>query len=242
MSKQSRKDLQTFLKEKGFYRGAIDGIFGRGSKQAILDCFQNKKAKAITPAQIVQLSKRLGDTNTIRIKAVAKVEANGSGWFNDGRPKILYERHKFWQFNDDISAPKSSYFNWPSWGNYTTDADKNGVNDSYDKLLKACEFDPRAAFKAISIGAFQVLGEYHIHMGFKEPWEMLYASTHDEYEQYLLLVKFIEMKKMQKQFLALSIRPDACRPFALLYNGKNYAKHDYHGRLAAAVRYFSNLG
>lgn len=242
MSKQSRKDLQTFLKEKGFYTGIVDGIFGRNSKKAILDCFQNKKAPAITPSQIQQLAERLGDTNTIRIRAVAKVEAEGAGWLKDGRPKILYERHKFWEFNDDVSAPKSTYFNYPNWGNYTIDADKNGIDDSYDKLLKACEYDPRGAFKAISIGAFQVLGEYHKHMGFNEPWEMLYAATHSEYEQYLLMVKFIEMKKIQKQFLALSTNPDTCRPFALPYNGSKYAKYDYHGKLAAAVRYYSNLG
>lgn len=242
MSKQSRKDLQTFLKSKGFYTGTIDGVVGNGTKQAILNCFQNKKAKAITQTELEGLALRLGDPSTARIRAVAKVEANGSGWFTDGRPKILFERHKFWKWNDDTSAPKSTYFNYPSWGNYTTDADKNNINDSYDKLLKACEYDPRAAFKAISMGAFQVMGEYHVAMGYVEPWDMLYACTHDEYNQYLLLVKYIEMNKMQSKFLALSSKPDSCRLFAAGYNGKLYYKQDYHGKLASAVKYFQNLG
>ena len=242
MSLQSRKDYQSFLKSKGFYFGAIDGIIGRGSKDATLACFKNKKAKAITNDQRLQLAKRLGDTNTVRIRAITKVEALGSGWFNDGMPKILYERHKFWANNDDIKAPKSTYFNYPSWGNYTVDADNNGVNDSYDKLLKACEYDPRAAFMSVSMGAFQVMGEYYKHMGYKEPWDMLFACTHDEYAQYQLLVSYIEMNKGQSKFLALSEKPDTCRPFAQMYNGKLYAKNDYHGKLASAVIYFKKMG
>lgn len=238
MSVETRKQLQKFLQEKGHYSGAIDGIVGTGTKNAILACFVNKQAPAISHAEKLKLAERLGDKDTNRINAVAKVEANGSGWLKTGQPKILYERHKFWQFNDDPRAPKSTYFNYPQWGNYTIDADKNGIDDSYDKLLKACEYDPVAAFKAISIGAFQVLGEYHKHMGYATPWEMLYAATNSEKAQYELLVSFIEMKKGQSKFLALSTRPDDCRPFALIYNGKLYAKHDYHGRLAAAVKYF----
>ena len=238
MSVKTRKEFQQFLKDKGFYFGAIDGIIGRGSKDAILACFRNKKAPAISESEKFQLARRLGDTDTVRIKAVAKVEANGSGWFNDGLPKILYERHKFWAHNDDTRAPKSTYFNYPSRGNYTIDADKNGVNDSYDKLLKACEYDPRGAFMAVSMGAFQVMGEYYIQMGYKTPWEMLYACANSELAQYKLLVSFIEMNNGKSKFLALSSKPDACRPFAQMYNGKLYAKNDYHGKLAAAVKYF----
>lgn len=238
MSVKTRKEFQEFLRDKGYYFGAIDGIIGSGSKKAILACFQNKKAPAITTPELVNLAVRLGDTNTNRIRAVAKVEANGSGWFNDGLPKILYERHKFWAHNDDTRAPKSTYFNYPSWGNYTIDADKNGVNDSYDKLLKACEYDPRGAFMAVSMGAFQVMGEYYIQMGYKTPWEMLYACANSELAQYKLLVSFIEMNNGKSKFLALSSKPDACRPFAQMYNGNLYAKNDYHGKLAAAVKYF----
>ena len=238
MSVKTRKEFQEFLRDKGYYFGAIDGIIGSGSKKAILACFQNKKAPAITTPELVNLAVRLGDTNTNRIRAVAKVEANGSGWFNDGLPKILYERHKFWAHNDDTRAPKSTYFNYPIGGNYTVDADNNGINDSYDKLLKACEFDPRGAFQAVSMGAFQVMGFYYKEMGFNEPWEMLFACTHSEKAQYDLLVKYIKMNNLQGAFLKLSSRPDDCRPLARGYNGKNYAKFNYHGKLASAVLYF----
>lgn len=238
MSIQTRKHLQEFLKIKGFYTGIVDGIVGNNTKKAILACFQNKNAAAITAPELMAFAKQLGDTNTIRIKAVAKVESAGSGWFNDGRPKILYERHKFWKYNDDASAPKSTFFNYPDTGNYTTDADHNGLNDSYDKLLKACEYDPKAAFMSVSMGMFQVMGYYYYNMGFATPWEMLYACTHYEREQYRLLVNYIVMNNMQRSFLALSSKPDTCRAFAKGYNGKNYVKYDYHGKLASAVRAF----
>ncbi len=238
MSIQTRKQFQEFLKSKGFYKGSIDGIVGANTKKAALACFQNKKATAITDTQLLEFAKQLGDTNTVRIRAVAKVESAGSGWFNDGRPKILYERHKFWKHNDDSSAPKSTFFNYPDMGNYSVDADKNGINDSYDKLLKACEYDPKAAFMSVSMGAFQVMGEYYYSMGYNSPYEMLFACANSEYEQYRLLVNYIIMNNMQKKFLALSPKPDDCRPFAFGYNGRSYAKYNYHGKLASAVKHF----
>lgn len=238
MSIQTRKEFQQFLKKKNFYFGAIDGIIGKNTKAAILECFKNKNAVAIQENDKLQIAHLLGDTNIIRINAVAKVESTGSGWFKNGQPKILYERHKFWKHNDDISAPKSTYFNYPSWGNYTTDANKNGINDSYDKLLKACEYDPHAAFMSVSMGSFQVLGEYYKEMGYATPWDMLYAMTHDEKAHYLSLANYIKMCNGQKKFLALSAKPDDCRPFAAMYNGSQYAKHDYHGKLAAAMRFY----
>lgn len=239
LSIQTRKSLQEFLKAKGFYKGAIDGVVGVNTKNAILECFKNKNAAAITAPELLVFAKQLGDTDIKRIRAVAKVEAAGSGWFKDGRPKILYERHKFWKYNDDSSAPKSTFFNYPEAGNYTEDADKNGLNDSYDKLLKACEYDPKAAFMSVSMGMFQVMGMYYYNMGYETPWEMLYACTHFEREQYRLLVNYVVMNNMQKSFLALSTNPDTCRPFAKGYNGQNYVKYNYHGKLASAMKYFN---
>lgn len=238
LSIQTRKHFQEFLKTKGFYTGSIDGVIGSGTKKAILACFKNKKAAAITPQDLLVFAKQLGDTNTVRIRAVAKVESAGAGWFNDGRPKILYERHKFWKYNDDKTAPKSLFFNYPDGGNYTADADKNNLNDSYDKLLKACEYDPQAAFMSVSMGMFQVMGFHYYNMGFATPWEMLYACTHYEREQYRLLVNYILMNNLQKAFLAISPNPDTCRPLALGYNGKTYVKFNYHGKLASAVKHF----
>lgn len=238
MSIQTRKAFQEFLKAKGFYQGAVDGIVGKNTKAAALACFQNKKATPITMPELIAFSKQLGSDNLIRIRAVAKVEASGSGWFSDGRPKILYERHKFWKHNDDTTAPKSTFFNYPETGNYTTDADQNGLNDSYDKLMKACEYDPKAAFMSVSMGMFQVLGEYYHSMGYATPWDMLYACANFEREQYRLLVNYIIMANLKSAFLNLSTNPDTCRAFAKGYNGKNYVKYNYHGKLASAVKYF----
>ena len=240
LSKQTRMHFQEFLKAKGFYTGNIDGIIGSRTKAAILNCFQCKTATAITDVELFQFAKLLGDTNTVRIRTVAEVESNGSGWFNDGRPKILYERHKFWKYNDDATAPKSTFFNYPDAGNYTIDADKNGINDSYDKLLKACEYDPMGAFMSVSMGAFQVMGFYFKEMGYATPWEMLYDCARSEKAQYQLLVNYIVMNKLQKAFLAISGKPDTCRMFASGYNGKNYAKYNYHGKLASAYLYYLN--
>ena len=236
MSVKTRKEFQEFLRDKGYYFGAIDGIIGSGSKKAILACFQNKKAPAITTPELVNLAVRLGDTNTNRIRAVAKVEANGSGWFNDGLPKILYERHKFWGFTALANRIKSWFAN-PSAGDYTSDANKNGINDSWEKLSFAACKDPLAAFQSVSIGKFQVMGQWYKQCGFEHPIEMLWAARNDEYAHYKMLRDYIlKVANLQAAFLKISSNPESCRDFARGYNGPAYAKYDYHTKIAKEMR------
>src|ERR1044071_2977670 len=52
------------------------------------------------------------------IKAVAQVESAGGGFLPDGRPKILFERHKFHQFTGGAFAAKHPDLSNPSQGGY----------------------------------------------------------------------------------------------------------------------------
>ena len=54
-------------------------------------------AKSITDADIADVAKEL-KLHPATIEAISKVESSGSGWFKDGRIKILFEKHKYYIF------------------------------------------------------------------------------------------------------------------------------------------------
>ena len=68
----------------------VDGIWGSLSKSTFILAFVNKNAEAISYAEKLEIAKQLGDTNTKRLEAVAKVESGpDGGWFPSGLPTIL---------------------------------------------------------------------------------------------------------------------------------------------------------
>lgn len=105
------KELQSWLNAHGAIpKLKEDGIGGTLTKCAIIQVFVNKNAKAITEEEIINISKELGETTSKRIKAVSKVESGGSGWFNSGLPKILYERHYFYKLTSNTIRKLSGWF------------------------------------------------------------------------------------------------------------------------------------
>ena len=211
----------------------IDGVWGTLSRSTFISAMACRTAPAITEQELQTIAEQLGDKDTKRIKAVADVESNGSGWFDSGLPKILWERHKFWKHTADKFV---SWYSNPNSGDYTMDANKNGINDSWEKLSYAIGKDPLAALKSISIGKFQVLGEYYLQCGYQHPIEMLCAASRDEYAHYAMLRDYIlNVAKLKEAFLALSTNPNDNRTFARGYNGKAYERYEYHIKLAKAL-------
>ena len=225
--------MQAWLNENCGTDLEIDGVWGTLSRSTFISAMACRTAPAITEQELQTIAEQLGDTDTKRIKAVADVESNGSGWFNSGLPKILWERHKFWKHTADKTA---SWYSNPNAGDYTMDANANGINDSWEKLSLAIGKDPLAALKSISIGKFQVLGEYYLQCGYQHPIEMLYACSRSELAHYAMLRDYIlNVAKLKEAFLALSTNPNDNRAFARGYNGKAYERYEYHIKLAKAM-------
>ena len=227
--------VQAWLNENCGTDLEIDGVWGTLSRSTFISAMACRTAPAITEQELQTIAEQLGDKDTKRIKAVALVESNGSGWFDSGLPKILWERHKFWEWTTNVNRVVSWFAN-PQYGGYTMDANKNGINDSWEKLSLAIGKDPVAALSAISIGKFQVLGRYYRKCGYNHPIEMLYAASRDEYAHYAMLRDYIlNVAKLKEAFLALSTNPNDNRTFARGYNGKAYERYGYHIKLAKAM-------
>lgn len=231
-------DLQAWLNARGA-RITVDGKRGPETRRAILDTFINTSASAITPQQMTAIAHRLGGT-TRQLAAVAKVESAGGGWDDAGRLKCLYERHYFWR-RLRIKIP---FLSDPAPGGYTIDADRNGINDSWEKVADAAMRNPVAAFESASWGKFQIMGAHASADPARKgkvvfdgnAIDFVWWLTRAEAYHYQALARFIEVNGLVPAFRALSDNPEDCRAFARGYNGARYAAGNYHGKLAAAMR------
>lgn len=212
---------------------APDGQWGARSKAALLAAFANTSAVAITPPDLAGVAARLG-CSVDQLQAVRKVEAAGAGFDRDGRPKILFERHKFHAFTAGRFSPAA--FSQSVAGGYTVDADRNGIDDSWDRLSAAIATGAvDAAFMACSWGAFQVMGQWWDALGYAGPYEMAASSVRGEPDQLDMLVRYVLHFRLQGALRAISRDPATCRAFAAAYNGPGYARYRYDERLAAAM-------
>ncbi len=216
----------------------VDGWCGKATTALTYAVFQNKNATAVTEETINRIAGELKEKTSTRIRTVAEVEANGSGWDNAGFPTILYERHYFWQLTKG-RAGITAFSNPQRSQKYTIDADKDGINDSWENVVAACYIDARAAFQSFSMSKFQIMGKWYDKLGYAEPWEMALAVSRDENIHYDLLAKWIKINGKFATFKMISADPEACREFARFWNGGGYATHNYHGRLASAFKNFS---
>lgn len=240
--KQLQQWLNNKIKQEGLKLPLLneDGLSGPATRNAIYSVFSCKNAKAATEEDILRVAKMLGDTNTRRLKAIAKVESNGSGWDSTGLPKILYERHYFYRHVKRViffPGSKDPFLSNKQWGGYTQDFNKNNINDSWEKLAHAVSYNVIGAFASVSASKFQIMTSYYKELGYNNPLDLLFDISRDEAVHYELLAKYIlNIAKSKSSFLKLSANPEDNRSFARSYNGPAYASNKYHIKLANSLK------
>ena len=237
MSQNNRIALQRFLNGRG--EGLVeDGKIGPVTLAALGRVFSNRNAAAVTNADIVAVAQLLGCA-PMQVRAVAKVESAGGGFQDDGRPKILFERHwlrrRIGKVLGAISV-KGHFLAHPTPGGYTLDADRDGKNDSWEKLEEASQTDPVAAFESCSWGKFQIMGGHWKALGYPDVFTFAWSMVQSEAGHYRALAAFIRANNLAPAMRRISIRPADNEAFAAGYNGKAFRKNNYHVKLAAAMR------
>lgn len=236
MSNANREALQRFLNSRG--QGlTVDGVVGPATRAAILRVFAGSTTPA-TPAEITQIARELGALPE-QIRAVAAVESSGGGFLPDGKPKILYERHWFRRRVGKLLGSVSvagHFLAHPSPGGYTLDADRDGQNDSWEKLVEACAVDPVAAFESCSWGKFQIMGGHWKVLGYPDVFRFAFSMIGGEFGHYRALAAFIRANRLEGALRRIGTTPESCEAFARGYNGAGFRKHEYHIKLARAFR------
>lgn len=133
-----------------------DGIVGAKTWRSLRG---NAAANPITQADYDAAAKRL-DVPVNVIRAFAKVESNGSGFFADGRPAILFERHVFYRLlkskRGKVLADRYASSH-PNIVNAKTGGYKGGTSE-WVRLQFALTIDADCAYQSASWGAFQIMG------------------------------------------------------------------------------------
>lgn len=237
--KQDKLDLQEFLVilgadlgTSGPNRDGIDGQPGAITKREFLRIFSNTDAPAIKPHEFKRFAAMLNNTSSAKVMAFAMTESGKSAFFVSGRPKILYERHYFWR----RVRVKIPFLSNPKGGGYTMDSNRNGINDSWEKLADAICINPIAALESCSWGKFQIMGAHWKSLGYSSVLEFAYSMVISEYNHYEAFVRFIKANRLIGKLKRISEDPETNRPIAKSYNGKLYYKHDYHGKIAKNYR------
>jgi peptidoglycan hydrolase-like protein with peptidoglycan-binding domain len=184
----------------------------------------------LIPADYKTAAKNVG-SDVATIQAVAEVEAAGSGFFEDGRPKILLEAHWFSAFTDgryDFSNPDVSS---PVWNRRLY---IGGVGE-WDRLYKALRLDRTAALKSTSWGLGQIMGFNHVDAGYRDVESFVLDMHQSEGKQLTAMFNFIKANGLGG-FLATR----DWAGFAQRYNGEGYRVNQYDTKLASAYDYWRN--
>lgn len=224
--------LQEYLNARGHKpQLVVDSVPGPATRQAIFDTFRNRAAPGVTEQDIRRFAGRLCVTPR-QIKAVAVVESAGSGWDNDGLLKCLYERHYGWKRFRILNPLLSN----PSPGGYTIDADRDGTNDSWEKVADAALTfaEPAKAFECASWGKFQIMGAWWEKLGYSSAVDFVWRLSRSEVEHYEAFIRYIERFGLIEALRKVDGNPMNCLALARGYNGKG--QQGYDGRIAAAFR------
>ena len=175
----------------------------------------------LSEATYVDMAARL-QCETAAIKAVVETEVAIRGAFDgDGRPTILYERHKFSKHTGgryDATHPDLSN---PVGGGY------GRFSEQYPKLERAMKLNSSAALKSASWGAFQILGENHVQAGHATVEAFVAAMKSGILTQAEAFVAFV----LANRTLLSALRARNWSTFARIYNGPAYKKFAYDDKM-----------
>ncbi|MCA4180631.1 N-acetylmuramidase family protein [Acinetobacter baumannii] len=252
--------LQQQLKKLGFkgVKGkelSIDGDFGASTEYAVIT-FQKQK-NLVADAKVgdktrsalleQNISKLLKDSDykkaaerlkvsELVIRVFGAVEGQGVGFLKNGKPKILFERHRMYAylrlkkgaaFANKMEAERPNIVN-RKYGGY------QGNEAEYVRLEQAKQIDVESALMSTSWGQFQVMGENWKDLGYASVQEFVDQQFVNESNQLEAFIRFIEWKTgiIEKKKVALidALRAKNWDVVFTLYNGPNYKKLGYQAK------------
>lgn len=174
------------------------------------------------------------------IRAVAEIEAPRGGYLNDGQVTILFERHIFHRLtggaHGGARAPVPAKYSEAGLISESSTTPPGGYGPpslQHVRLQTAVELDRDAALQSASWGRFQIMGFNWKLAGYESLQAFVTGMiSGGEAEHLRAFCCFIR----GNEELAQALRDRDWSTFARIYNGRAYAKHNYHGRIAEAYQ------
>lgn len=194
--------------------------------------------KVLTNNEIIAIAKDK-NIDPAALLAVTAVESGKSGFLPDGRPKILFEGHKFWKNLKDFQnrgiidfGPEKFAANYPEilYPSWTKKYYVGGAGE-YTRLDKAILIHRDSALMSASWGKFQILGENYKIAGFDSVEKFVEAHKLSEKEHFESFLNFIVNTKRDGKSLLEYLNEKNWQKFARGYNGPAYSENKYDLKL-----------
>ena len=178
--------------------------------------------KTLTEQDYIDAAKLL-NCKVAAIKAVKEVETRGSGFQNDGKPIILFERHIFHRLTNGMYSKSHPDISNPNPGEY------GKYSEQYDRLAKASVLNANAALQSCSWGLFQIMGFNFSICGYKSLDDFITAMKNTEKDHLFAFCNLVINKDLDDE-----LQREDWAGFARGYNGKNYKINKYDSKLLAS--------
>lgn len=204
-------------------------LVGMGLAREPILLIPNSNPPKVTLADIIAAAARI-NVPAATIKALSDVESPKGGFNADGTPKILFERHKFYQALTDRKwftkrnemVAKYPDICHPNAGSYNT-------RPQYEKLEIAATLNWDAAHEACSWGFGQVMGFNWQMLGYASVREFVTKMYESEGQQLDAVCRYIKATGLDA-----SLRGNDWAVFAKGYNGADYQRNDYDNKMSLA--------
>lgn len=247
----SVKVAQELLKEHGYLKN-VDGIFGSGTEKAV-KAFQkdddevsdgiigertwsalrrNEKLIWRLKEKDYEWAAKELNCDINAIKAVSEVESAGGGFLEEGKPKILFERHWMRRKLNQFDLPTLVMIadeHLPHLVNKDAGGYEGGEAE-HMRFQQAYGLNHEAAIESTSWGRFQCMGFHHMRVGFSSPETFRMAMEKDEGEHLKAFVRFIRTDNN----LLKAIQEKDWNTFAYHYNGPQYQINQYGVKMKEA--------
>lgn len=216
----------------------IDGVAGPKTVSALAgsDC-----SRLLQQDSLVKAAARLG-VEVAAVMAVNEVESQGAGFLENGKPKILYERHIMYRqlakprHQEDDAAALQAHADQlavaqPNLVNRSPGGYAGGTAE-HQRLANARLIDDVCALESASWGAFQIMGFHAQRLGYADVQDFTTRMAKDEGEQFEAFVRFIEADPT----LLKALKAKKWAVFAKGYNGPDYERNLYDTKLERAYQ------
>ena len=220
----------------------VHPTLGTWTEQVVGDTWNQNGALILKVSEILEIDPAIA-------VGVLAVESGGRAFMDDGRMRIRFENHiffdKYGRLNPehfakylrfDLSRPWQGHLWRPSadkeWRTFHGDhqAEWNVFN------LARTQFDPHSAKLSISMGLSQIMGFNHQYVGYDSVEEMFVSFRDSANAQVLGFFDFIRAEPIQ----LWALRHGDFRTFAAAYNGGGQAEH-YAALIQDAAQTFTRL-
>ncbi|EXE36549.1 N-acetylmuramidase family protein [Acinetobacter baumannii] len=221
--------VMTFQKQKNL---VADGKVGDKTRAALFD---QDTSKFLKDSDYKKAAERL-KVSELTIRVFGAVEGRGVGFLSNGKPKILFERHRMYAylrlkkgtaFADKMAAERPNIVNRKTGGYLGNEAE-------YVRLEQAKQIDVDSALMSTSWGQFQVMGENWKQLGYASVQEFVEQQFASESYQLEAFIRFIEWKTgtfdKKKVTLIDALRAENWDIVFTIYNGSNYKKLGYQAK------------